>query len=176
MFALVVPDCYFNLPKNLLIAFAHRRSESRNGGRSVEVKDAQKVFVFKPFVRLHVAPAHQRIGDADRRGISELNPDVINIVLFQVRIRNVVENVPLMLIPKVIGELGGDGFKLIPQSVFAGDAIAAFQHIPDCLFMFLSKLPQPDSPGVFPCPGVSNIEDVPEPRVFSAGVDQGDTL
>ena len=83
MFALIVPDCYFDLPQHLLIAFADCRAEGRNGGRSVEVKNAQEIFVFKPFVGLHIAPAHQRIGDADRRGVSELPPNVVNIVLFQ---------------------------------------------------------------------------------------------
>ncbi|MBR0445033.1 MAG: hypothetical protein IJK14_06650, partial [Clostridia bacterium] len=87
MFALIVPDSDFDLPQHLLIAFADRCAEGRNGGRSVEVKDAQEVFVFKPFVGLHIAPAHQRIGDTYRRGVSELNPYVVNIVLFQVRIR-----------------------------------------------------------------------------------------
>ncbi|MBR0444920.1 MAG: hypothetical protein IJK14_06065, partial [Clostridia bacterium] len=112
MFALIVPDGDFDLPKHLLIAFADRRAKNRDGGRCVEIKDAQEVFVFKPFVGLHVAPAHQGIGDADRRGVPELHPDVVYIVLFQIRIRNVVENIALMLVPVFVRELRGDGFKL----------------------------------------------------------------
>ena len=80
MFALIVPYCDFDLPKHLLIAFADRRAEGCNGCRCVEIKDAQEVFVFKPFVGFHVAAAHQGIGDADRRGVSELDPYVVNIV------------------------------------------------------------------------------------------------
>ena len=102
--------------------------------------------MLKPFVGLHVAPAHQGIRDTDRSGVSELYSDVVIIVLFQIGIRNVVENVALMLVPVFIGELGCDGLKLFPQSVFTRDAIAALQHVPDCRFMFLLKLPQPDSP------------------------------
>ena len=146
MLALVVSDSDFDLPKHLLIAFTDRRTECRDGGRRVEIKDAQEVFVFKPFVGLHVAPAHQRIGDTDRRGVAELYSDVVYIVLFQIRIRNVVENVALMLVPVFVRELRGDGFKLIPQSVFTGNAVAALQHIPNRGFVFLFELPQPDGP------------------------------
>ena len=92
MFALIVPDGDFDLPKHLLITFADRRAEGRDSGRRIEIKDAQEVFVFKPFVGLHITPAHQRIGDADRRGVPELYSDIVYIVLFQIRIRNVVEN------------------------------------------------------------------------------------
>ena len=118
MFALVVPDCDFDLPQHLLIAFADCRAEGRSGGRSVEVKDAQEVFVFKPLVGLHIAPSHQRIGDTDRRGVSELNSDVVIIVLFQIGIRNVVENVALVLVPVFVRKLCGNGFKLLTQAVF----------------------------------------------------------
>ena len=146
MLALVVSDSDFDLPKHLLIAFADRRTESRDGCGGIEIKDAQKVFMLKPFIGLHVAPAHQGIRDTDRSGVSELYSDVVIIVLFQIGIRNVVENVALMLVPVFIGELGCDGLKLFPQSVFTGDAIAALQHVPDCRFMFLLKFPQPYSP------------------------------
>ncbi|MGI6700831.1 MAG: hypothetical protein ACOX6G_11070 [Christensenellales bacterium] len=146
LFALIVPDGDFDLPKHLLIALADRRAEGSDGSRCVEIKDAQKVFVFKPFVGLHIAPAHQRIGDADRRGVPELYPDVVYIVLFQIRIRNVVENIALMLVPVFVRELRGDGLKLIPQSVSTGNAVAALQHIPDRGFVFLFELPQPDGP------------------------------
>ncbi|MBR2592391.1 MAG: hypothetical protein IKD62_05430 [Oscillospiraceae bacterium] len=146
MFALIVPDGDFDLPKHLLIAFADRRAEGRDGCGGVEIKDAQKVFMLKPFVGLHVTPAHQGIRDADRSCVSELYSDVVIIVLFQIGIRNVVENVALMIVPVFIGELGCDGFKLFPQSVFAGNAVAAFQHVPDCRLMFFLKIPQPDSP------------------------------
>ena len=144
--ALVVPYCDFDLPKHLLIAFTYRCAEGRDGCRGVEIKDAQKVFMLKPFIGLHVAPAHQGIRDTDRSGVSELYSDVVIIVLFQIGIRNVVENIALMLVPVFVRELRGDGFKLIPQSVFTGDAIAAFQHFPDRRLMFLLKLPQADSP------------------------------
>ena len=99
MFALIVSDCDFDLPQYLLIAFAYRRAESPDGGWCVEVKDIQEVFVIEPFVGFQTAPAHQGIRDADRRGVSELNSDVVIIVLFQIGIRNVVENVALMLVP-----------------------------------------------------------------------------
>ena len=176
MFALIVPDGDFDLPKHLLIAFADRRAEGRDGGRRIEIKDAQEVFMLKPFVGLHVAPAHQGIGDADRRGVPQLHPDVVYIVLFQIRIRNVVENVALMLIPVFVRKLCRDGFKLLPQSVFTGDAIAALQHVPDCRFMFLLKFPQPDGPRVLPCSGVGDIENITETRVFTARINQGDSL
>ncbi len=176
MFALIVPDGDFDLPKHLLITFADRRAEGRDSGRRIEIKDAQEVFVFKPFVGLHITPAHQRIGDADRRGVPELYSDVVYIVLFQIRIRNVVENIALMLVPVFVRELRGDGFKLIPQSVFTGNAVAALQHIPYRGFVFLFELPQPDGPRVLPRAGVGDIENITEPRVFTARVDQGDAL
>ena len=119
MLALVVSYCDFDLPKHLLIAFADRRTESRDGCRGIEIKDAQKVFMLKPFIGLHVAPAHQGIRDADRRGVSELRSDVINIILLQIGIRNVVENIALMIVPVFVGELGRDSFKLIPEGVDA---------------------------------------------------------
>ena len=146
MFALIVPDGDFDLPKHLLIAFADRRAESCDGCGGVEIKDAQKVFMLKPFVGLHVTPAHQGIRDADRSGVSELYSDVVIIVLFQIGIRNVVDYVALVLVPVLVGELGRDGFKLFPQSVFTGDAVAALQHVPDCRFMFFLELPQADRP------------------------------
>ena len=146
MLALVVSDSDFDLPKHLLIAFADRRAKGRDGSGGIEIEDAQKVFMLKPFVGFHVAPAHQGIRDADRRGVSELYSDVVIIVLFQIGICNVVENVALVLVPVFVGELGRDSFKLFPQPVFAGNAVAALQHVPDCRLMFFLKLPQVDGP------------------------------
>ena len=146
MLALVVSDSDFDLPKHLLIAFADRRAEGRDSGRRIDIKDAQEVFMLKPFVGFHVAPAHQGIRDADRSGVSELYSDVVIIVLFQIGIRNVVENVALVLVPVFVGELSCDGLKLLPQSVFTGDAVAALQHFPYRGLVFLFEFPQPDSP------------------------------
>ncbi len=41
-------------------------------------------------------------------------------------------------------ELGGNGLKLFPQFVFTGNVVGAFQHVPDCRFMFLMKLTHAD--------------------------------
>ena len=41
-------------------------------------------------------------------------------------------------------ELGSNGLKLFPKFVFTGNVVGAFQHVPDCRFMFLMKLTHAD--------------------------------
>ena len=44
-----------DLPQNLLIDLADRRSEDGNGGGGIEIKDTKKILMLKAFIGLHAA-------------------------------------------------------------------------------------------------------------------------
>lgn len=81
MFAFINFNSDFNLPQHPLTSFADRRSESGDGIRRVEIKDAQKVLMLKVFVGFQSAAGHEGVGNADDGGISELYSDV-EIIIF----------------------------------------------------------------------------------------------
>ena len=93
MFALIISYGDFDLPQNLFIDLADRRAEGCHRARGVEIKDAEKILVFKVILRLHPAAGHEGVGDADRRGVFERHLDVVIIILLQIGIRNDAEDV-----------------------------------------------------------------------------------
>ena len=99
MFALIISYGDFDLPQNLFIDLADRRAESRYRARGVEIKDAEKILVFKVILRPHPAAGHEGVGDADRRGVFERHLDVVIIILLQIGIRNDAEDVAGMVAP-----------------------------------------------------------------------------
>ena len=128
MLALIVSYSDFDLPQHLLVDFAHRRAERCHGRGGVEVKDTQKVFVFVVIAGFQSAAGHKSVCDADGSRIAELYSDVEIIILFQERIGNVVENIPLIGVPVFICELCGNSFELFPKTVFTGYVVGTFQH------------------------------------------------
>ena len=80
VFALIISYRNFDLPQNLFIDLADRRAEGCYRARGVEIKDAEKILVFKVILRLHPAAGHEGVGDADRCGVSESRPDVELII------------------------------------------------------------------------------------------------
>ena len=84
VFALIISYGDFDLPQNLFIDLADRRAEGCHRARGVEIKDAEKILVFKVILRPHPAAGHEGVGDADRRGVFERHLDVVIIILLQV--------------------------------------------------------------------------------------------
>ena len=87
VFALIISYGDFDLPQNLFVDLADRRAECRHRARGVEIKDAEKILVFKVILRLHPAAGHEGVGDADRRGVFERHFDVVIIILLQIPLR-----------------------------------------------------------------------------------------
>ena len=128
VFALIISYGNFDLPQNLFVDLADRRAECRHRARGVEIKDAEKILVFKVILRLHPAAGHEGVGDADHRGVFERHLDVVIIILLQVRIRNDAEDVAGMVAPVFRSKLGSDALELLRKAVFAGNAVITLQH------------------------------------------------
>ena len=128
VFALIISYGNFDLPQNLFVDLADRRAEGCHRARGVEIKDAEKILVFKVILRLHPAAGHEGVGDADRSGVFERHLDVVIIILLQVRIRNDAEDVAGMVAPVFRSKLGSDALELLREAVFAGNAVITLQH------------------------------------------------
>ena len=174
VFALIISYGDFDLPQNLFVDLADRRAECRHRARGVEIKDAEKILVFKVILRLHPAAGHEGVGDADHRGVFERHLDVVIIILLQIGIRNDAENVTGMVAPVFRRKPGCDGLELLRQAVPAGNAVIAFQHGAHAVRVRLLQLPQVDAAGVFLAAGVGNVKDVFEPRLVAGSVNEGD--
>lgn len=92
--------------------------------------------------RLQSTPGQQRVGNADRSGISELHSDVKFIIAFQKAPVNDVEDVPLVFHPILADKLGRDAFKLFRQVIFRRRAKPLGEGLSHRRLMLRAKLPQ----------------------------------
>ena len=126
-------------------------------------------------LRLQPTAGHQGIGDADSGGGFELDFDVVLIVLFQKGTVNDRENIPPVVGPVFLRQLGGHIGQLLGQ-VAAAHIIVAFQHRHDRRGVFLVHRPQPGGAGVFTGAGVGNVEYIPQSGPVPGIIHQGDAL
>ena len=126
--------------------------------------------------RLQSTPGQQRVGNADRCGISELHSDVKFIIAFQKAPVNDVENVLFVFHPILADKLGGDAFKLFRQVVFRRRAKPLGERLGHRCLMLRAKLPQEGVAGIFPQAGVGNIKHIPKPGLFAGIVHKSDAL
>lgn len=170
VFALIISYGDFDLPQNLLIDLADRRAKGCHRARGVEIKDAEKILVFKVILRLHPAAGHEGVGDTDHRGVFERHLDVVIIILLQIGIRNDAEDVAGMVAPVFRSKLRSDALELLRKAVFAGNAVITLQHGAHAVGMRVFQLPQVDAAGVFLAAGVGNVKDVFKPRYVAGSV------
>ena len=126
--------------------------------------------------RLQSTPGQQRVGNADRCGISELHSDVKFIIAFQKAPVNDVEDVLFVFHPILADKLGGDAFKLFRQVVFRRRAKPLSEGLGHRRLMLRAKLPQEGVAGIFSQAGVGNVEHIPKPGFFAGIVHKGDAL
>ena len=74
--ALIVLDGDADLPQYLLVYLADRRAQRPHGGGGVEVEDRHEILMAEILLRLQPAAGHQGVGDADRGGGLELEPQL----------------------------------------------------------------------------------------------------
>lgn len=77
----MVFDRDLNLPQHLFIDLTDRCAEGVDGIRGIPVEDAQKILMLEVFLRLHAAPGHERVGDADGGGAAEGRP-YVKLIIF----------------------------------------------------------------------------------------------
>ena len=141
MFALIISYGDFDLPQDLFADLADCRAKGRNRARGVEIEDTEEILMFKVMIRLHPAAGHEGVGDADRCGVFERHLDVVIIILFQKGIRNDVKNITPVVAPVFCRKLGGNGLKLLCQTVFPGNTVIALQHGAHAVGMLILQLP-----------------------------------
>ena len=127
MFTFIVLDGDANLPQHLLVYLADRRAQRPDGRRGVEVEDRHEIFMAEILLRFQPAAGHEGIGDADGGGGFELHLDVVLIVLLQKGTVNDRENIPPVVGPVFLRQLGGHISQLLGQ-VVAAHIVVAFQH------------------------------------------------
>ena len=175
MFALIVLDGDADLPQHLLVHLADRRSQRPNRGRGIEIENRHEVLMLEILLRIQPTAGHQGICNADGGSCLELYSFVKFIVLLKERIVNDIEEVALMLVPILTGQLSGHIGELLGKIV-TGNAVVALQHgrhRPDVLFL---QLPQPGGSGMFTGAGVGNIKHIAQPGPVAGIVHQGNTL
>ena len=126
-------------------------------------------------LRLQPAAGHQGVGDADRGGGFELDFDVVLIVLLQKGTVNDRENIPPVVGPVFLRQLGGHIGQLLGQ-IAAAHIVVALQHRHDRRGVFLVQRPQPGGAGVFTGAGIGNIKHIPQSGPVAGIVHQGDAL
>jgi len=80
LLSFMVFDRDLDLPQHLFVDLADCRAEGVDDIRGVPVEDAQKILMLEVFLRLHAAPGHEGVGDADGGGAAEGRPDVELII------------------------------------------------------------------------------------------------
>ena len=129
-----VPNGDFDLPQHPLADLAHRVSQRRHRLGRVEIEDAHEILVAELVFRLHAAPGHEHVGDAHAGRLPERRAYVVLIIPLQERTVNDVEDVPLIFLPVLGRQAGGDGIKLlneqgIVRSVFPFQQRGHFVHM-----------------------------------------------
>ena len=174
--ALIVLDGDLNLPQNLFAGVADNRAKGGNGIAGIEIEYAQKILVLKIVARIQSTAGHERVGGADGSRVLECHTYVVIIILFQERISKDVENILAVVVPVFVYKLRSDLFKLMGKTFVTGNGIALFQGRCNSILMFVTIFPQKRAAGIFPTARVCNIENVFEPWIIAAGVDQRNAL
>ena len=175
-FAFIVLDGDLDLPQHLLTGVTDNRAERGNGIAGIEVEYAQKVLVLKIVAGVQSAAGHERVGGADSCRVLERHPYIVIIILFQERVSKDVENVAVVVVPVFGYELRSNLFKLIGKALIARNGIALFQGRCNSIPMIVPIFPQKRAAGIFPTARVCNIENIFEPWIIAAGVDQRNAL
>ena len=97
--ALIIFDGDFNLPQHLFAGLANGCTQSGDGGRRVEIKNAEEILMLKVGLRLHAAAGQENVSGADCCRTPKGRFDVKIIVLFQKGAFNEAENIILVIIP-----------------------------------------------------------------------------
>ena len=175
-FAFIVLDGDLNLPQYLLTGIADNRAESGNGIAGVEVEYAQKVLMLKVVAGVQSAAGHERVGGTDSCRVLERHPYIVIIILFQERVSKDAENITAVVVPVFGYELRSNLFKLIGETLITRNGIALFQGRCNSIPMIVPIFPQKRAAGIFPTARVCNIENIFEPWIIAAGVDQRNAL
>ena len=173
--ALIVLDGDADLPQHLLVRLADRRAQRPDHSGGVEVEDRHEVLMAEILLRLQPAAGHEGVGDADGGGGFELDFDVVLIVLLQKGTVNDRENIPPVVSPVFLRQLGGHIGQLLGQVVTA-HIVVAFQHRHDRCGVFLVQRPQPGGAGMFTGAGIGNIKYIAQPGPVAGIVHQRDAL
>ncbi|MBR2894820.1 MAG: hypothetical protein IKC03_04060, partial [Oscillospiraceae bacterium] len=131
--------------------------------------------MLKVVAGVQTTAGHERVGGTDSCRIAERHTYVIIIILFQEGIGKDAEDVTAVVVPVFGYKLRSNLLKLIGKTVLAGDIVALFQGCCNCISMFVSIFPQKRAAGIFPTARVCNIENIFEPWIIAAGIDQCDT-
>ena len=158
----MVLDGDADLPQHLLVRLADGCAQRPDHGGGVEVEDRHEVLMAEILLRLQPAAGHQGVGDADGGGGFELDFDVVLIVLLQKGTVNDRENIPSVVGPVFLRQLGGHIGQLLGQ-VAAAYIIVPLQHRHDRRGMFLVQRPQPGGAGMFTGAGIRNIKHIAQP-------------
>lgn len=105
-------------------------------------------------LRLQPAAGIEGVGDADSSGAFELYSDIELIILFQETSVNGVEDVVLVVVPVVLGQLSGDLPQLGGEAGPAGDAETVLQRCRHGVLLLRAVLPEVGAAGILLCAGV----------------------
>lgn len=125
---------------------------------------------------VQAAAGHEHIGGADRCGAPKSYLNIVIIILLKEGIGKDAEDVPAVVVPVFRYELGSDLFQLVGQALCTGHAEAVFQCGGNGGFVFVPIFPKIKTAGIFPAARIGNIENIFEPRIVAAGVDQRNAL
>lgn len=84
--------------------------------------------MLKVVAGIETAAGHERVGGADRSGVSERHLYVVIIILLKERIFKDAEDVPPVVVPVFGYELPGNLFQLIGKTFFTGYAETVLQR------------------------------------------------
>ena len=79
-----------------------------------------------------------------------------------------------MILPILLCHLSGDLLQLVDKALFSGNPVFLFQCRRDRDLMLRAILPKVRAAGILSAARVGNIKDVPNPRLVSGIVDEGD--
>ncbi|MBQ9718526.1 MAG: hypothetical protein IJV76_11080 [Clostridia bacterium] len=128
------------------------------------------------FLRIHPAPAHEGIGNADSRRTAEPCPDAVDIILFQKGIRNDADNFPMMVNPVFLGKMGSHILDLVTQVRVFSNVKALSQRSGYDIRVFRVHLPQIHRTGVFTAACVRYVENITNFRRIGGGINQCNPL
>ncbi len=131
--------------------------------------------MLKIALRVKSAPCHQRIGDADGCRISELNTDVVLIILIQERTCNDAADVMTVLFPVFTSKLKGEILDLCLK-IRSFCSTVLLQSSGNRIIVLGRILPKTYFSGIGACAGVCYIEDIADTRIVSVGVQKRDAF
>ena len=132
--------------------------------------------MLKVVAGIEIAAGHERVGGADRSGVSERHLYVVIIILLKERIFKDAEDVPPVVVPVFGYELPGNLFQLIGKTFFTGYAETVLQRRRNSVLMFVPIFPKVQTAGICPGACIRNIKHIFEFRIIAAGINQGDAL